>query len=69
MHTEFTRQVRAEHLAIARAVISGRPDLARRAATRHMVAASRRIAEADAPVRQALTRVLSRKARRDPTAA
>ena len=69
MHSEFTRQVRAEHLAIARAVISGRPDLARRAATRHMVAAARRIAEADAPVRQALTRVLSRKVRRDPSAA
>lgn len=69
MHTEFTRQVRAEHEAIARAVISGRPDLARRAATRHMVAAARRIAEADAPVRQALTRVLSRKARQNPSAA
>jgi hypothetical protein len=34
-----------------------------------MVAAARRIAEADAPVRQALTRVLSRKVRRDPSAA
>lgn len=63
MHTEFMKQVRAEHAAIARAVIGGRPDLARKAATQHMVHAARRIEQADAPVKQALDRLFANKAK------
>jgi GntR family transcriptional regulator, transcriptional repressor for pyruvate dehydrogenase complex len=61
MHSEFMKQVRAEHAAIARAVVSGRPDLARKAATRHMVHAGRRIEQADAPVKQALDKLFAKK--------
>ncbi|GAB3187825.1 FadR/GntR family transcriptional regulator [Hydrogenophaga aquatica] len=62
MHSEFMKQVRTEHAAIARAVVSGRPDLARKAATRHMVHAARRIEQADAPVKQALDKLFAKKA-------
>lgn len=62
MHTEFMRQVQQEHLAIARAVGSGNPVAARRAAIRHMVNAVKRIERADASVRAALGRVLQQAA-------
>ncbi len=62
MHSEFMKQVRAEHAAIARAVVSGRPDLARKAATQHMVHAASRIEQADAPVKQALDKLFAKKA-------
>lgn len=67
MHTEFMKQVRAEHAAIARAVIGGRPDLARKAATLHMVHAARRIEQADAPVKQALSKLFAKKVQADTT--
>lgn len=63
MHSEFMKQVRAEHAAIARAVVSGRPDLARKAATQHMVHAASRIEQADAPVKQALDKLFAKKAK------
>lgn len=68
MHVEFMRQVNAEHAAIARAVIDGRPDLARQAAIHHMAHAAQRIEQADAPVRQALDEMLAAKAARQATA-
>lgn len=54
LHSELMKQVAAEHKAIARGVMTGRPDLARSAATRHMAKAIRRIEQAAPPIRQAM---------------
>lgn len=58
MHSEFMRQVRREHQAIARAVSQGDAAGARRAAVRHMVNAVQRIERADETVRAALGQAL-----------
>jgi GntR family transcriptional regulator, transcriptional repressor for pyruvate dehydrogenase complex len=52
-------QVRREHQAIADAIEAGDAAAARRAATRHMVQAARRIEQADATVRRAFSEALS----------
>lgn len=54
LHSELMKQVAAEHKAIARGVMTGRPDLARTAAVRHMTKATRRIEQAAPPIRQAM---------------
>ena len=59
MKADFMRQVKAEHAAIAQAIVKGQPEKARKAATRHMLNAARRIELADAPVRQALDAALA----------
>lgn len=69
MKADFMRQVRAEHDAIAQAIVKGQPDKARKAATRHMLNAAKRIELADAPVRQALDAALSGSAKARPAAA
>jgi GntR family transcriptional regulator, transcriptional repressor for pyruvate dehydrogenase complex len=66
MKAEFMRQVKAEHAAIAQAIAKGQPDKARKAATRHMLNAARRIELADAPVRQALDAALAGSAKTRP---
>lgn len=59
MHGGFMTEVRAEHQAIASAVIAGLPEQAREAATLHMVRAADRIEQADASVVAALSDLLS----------
>lgn len=66
---QFMREVRTEHAAIARAVCRGDEAAARRAAVRHMANAERRIEEADAGVREALSEALRSGTRRSPTGA
>ena len=63
MKADFMRQVKAEHAAIAQAMVKGQPENDRKAATRHWLNAARRIELADAPVRQALDAALSGGAR------
>ncbi len=59
LHGAFSRAVRREHEAIARAVIAGDAAAARRAAVRHMLNAAIRIEGADAPVRRTLEGLLT----------
>lgn len=64
LHSDLMKQVATEHKAIARGVMTGRPDLARTAAVRHMAKATRRIEQAAPPIRQAMHDLfLQRKAR------
>ncbi|HWP19731.1 MAG TPA: FadR/GntR family transcriptional regulator [Burkholderiaceae bacterium] len=58
MREDFMEQVRAEHREIAEAIAARDPERARRAATKHMLLAARRIEEADASVRAALSEAL-----------
>lgn len=46
-HTDFSRQVRAEHQKIVEAITAGDPDLARAAAAEHMAHAAQRVRAAD----------------------
>lgn len=64
---QFMREVRVEHAAIARAVCRGDQAASRRAAVRHMANAERRIEEADASVREALSEALRTGKRRPST--
>ncbi len=59
LHGAFSRAVRREHEAIARAVIAGDAAAARRAAVRHMLNAAIRIEGADGPVRRTLEGLLT----------
>ncbi|WP_156682288.1 FadR/GntR family transcriptional regulator [Tepidimonas fonticaldi] len=58
MHADFMEQVRGEHREIAHAIAAHDPERARQAATTHMLRAARRIEEADASVRAALSEAL-----------
>ncbi len=58
MREDFMEQVRAEHREIAQAIAAHDPERARQAATTHMLRAARRIEEADASVRAALSAAL-----------
>jgi GntR family transcriptional regulator, transcriptional repressor for pyruvate dehydrogenase complex len=64
MREDFMEQVRAEHREIAHAIAAHDTERARQAATTHMLRAARRIEEADASVRAALSDALV--PRRDP---
>lgn len=59
LHGAFSRAVRREHEAIARAVMAGDAPAARRAAVRHMLNAAIRIEGADARVRRTLEGLLA----------
>lgn len=58
MREDFMEQVRGEHREIAQAIAAHDPERARQAATTHMLRAARRIEEADASVRAALSDAL-----------
>ncbi|GAB4400575.1 MAG: FCD domain-containing protein [Rhodoferax sp.] len=58
LREDFVEQVRAEHREIAAAIAAHDPERARRAAIMHMFRAARRIEEADASVRAALSAAL-----------
>jgi GntR family transcriptional repressor for pyruvate dehydrogenase complex len=64
MREDFMEQVRGEHREIAHAIAAHDTERARQAATTHMLRAARRIEEADASVRAALSDALV--PRRDP---